>query len=233
MLTVSWCQYENRNKIPWKNGVLKWLNGIPKMHTCNICNRTFSFPSGLIRHMQTHTGEKPYICSQCRKRFARPDYLAKHERTHTGEKPYKCTVCGMGFKQKAHVNSHMTVHTGEKPYKCTVCGMGFGRPYTLTKHARKLHTNPAPSADSVQTHGEPVGMVATTTHTVSCSATTVTNVSSPHGSATIVTTPSRGGETITVIQGSTNEVLIDFKTVDLSGNEYDYDETDKFDDIEG
>ena len=37
--------------------------------------------------MRIHTGEKPYHCSQCDNAFSNKTNLIKHMRTHTGDKP--------------------------------------------------------------------------------------------------------------------------------------------------
>ena len=75
----------------------------------------------VIRHMMTHTGEKPHQCSQYGKAFPKASTLKRHMRTHTSEKPYQCTHCEKVFSQTSNLNTHMMTHTGERPHQCSQC----------------------------------------------------------------------------------------------------------------
>ena len=50
-------------------------------HECDVCEKVFRYPSGLARHMRTHTKEKPYKCDVCEKRYRYAQSLRYHKRT--------------------------------------------------------------------------------------------------------------------------------------------------------
>ncbi|XP_052125687.1 zinc finger protein 205-like [Frankliniella occidentalis] len=103
---------------------------------CSFCGLTCHFKSNLVRHMRTHTGEKPYQCDNCTQRFAQKSHLVRHMRKHTGEKPYMCDICKELFGQKTDLVRHMRRHTGEKPYQCEICKERFARKSSLVLHMR-------------------------------------------------------------------------------------------------
>ncbi|BFZ60174.1 zinc-finger protein [Saitoella coloradoensis] len=95
-------------------------------HKCPICGHRFAEEGVLKQHMRTHTGERPFVCSVCSKCFSASTALSVHMRTHTGDKPLICKFpgCGKRFSESSNLAKHVRTHTSERPYKCQVTGCG-------------------------------------------------------------------------------------------------------------
>ncbi|KAJ3790396.1 hypothetical protein GGU10DRAFT_371251 [Lentinula aff. detonsa] len=87
---------------------------------CNLCHQNFSEAATLQQHMRRHTREKPYLCDHpgCGKSFAITGALTIHKRTHNGYKPFKCTFCDRAFAESSNLSKHLRTHTGARPYTC-------------------------------------------------------------------------------------------------------------------
>lgn len=83
-----------------------------KIYICKICKKSFTHPSTLKDHVNTHYNNKPYKCKYegCNKSFSNNSNLNRHIRIHTGEKPYKCEICNKRFSQSSNLKVHMKTH---------------------------------------------------------------------------------------------------------------------------
>ncbi|KAI8431633.1 hypothetical protein MSG28_016112 [Choristoneura fumiferana] len=143
-----------------------------KIFSCNTCKKGFAHKKVLIRHIKTHTDEKPYMCEicdkpcktftglkqhaashktdkkeyscdVCNKKFRFQCFLKRHALLHTGEKPHQCEVCKRQFAQQSHLLKHMRIHTGEKPFTCETCNKNFRCKSNLVQH-QLMHTRDPP-----------------------------------------------------------------------------------------
>ncbi|XP_029974374.1 zinc finger and SCAN domain-containing protein 2-like [Salarias fasciatus] len=137
------CEETRGEIVPKKRKSCQNSGGLSGKIICEICGKSYIRRSELMRHMRSHTGEKPYSCETCGKSFSLQGNLLVHRRTHTGEKPYSCTICGKSFSQQSHLLGHIRTHTGEKPYSCTICGKSFSKQSTFVGHMR-THTGEKP-----------------------------------------------------------------------------------------
>ena len=92
-------------------------------------------------------------CPYCDRKFPWSSSLVRHIRTHTGQKPYTCEVCNYPFTTKSNCDRHLLrkhpdsaqALGGYKPYRCCRCpSAAFSSTDALRKHEMLKHGRPAP-----------------------------------------------------------------------------------------
>lgn len=105
----------------------------------------------VIRHMMTHSDQKPFLCPDCGLAFKQLAQLKNHEVVHKmpddmplWAKVKKCTKCDRFFANSKSLKSHVkTVHEKIRPFICNICGHKSSRKAMLELHMRQ-HTASKP-----------------------------------------------------------------------------------------
>ena len=106
-----------------------------KPFPCDKCEKSFSLPTNLKKHMRIHTGEKNYSCDKCEKLFSYRSGLRTHMMKHN-DQPTTCNYCGESFLLKESLRSHKKTHAREESLFCVDCGKLFSNVGNLTKHIK-------------------------------------------------------------------------------------------------
>uniref|UniRef100_A0A2A4JJL3 C2H2-type domain-containing protein n=1 Tax=Heliothis virescens TaxID=7102 RepID=A0A2A4JJL3_HELVI len=113
-------------------------------HKCSVCERGFKTIASLQNHVNMHNGVKPHVCKYCNSPFTTSGELVRHVRyKHTHEKPHKCTECDYASVELSKLRRHVRCHTGERPYQCPHCTYASPDTFKLKRHLR-THTGEKP-----------------------------------------------------------------------------------------
>ncbi|CAH0716329.1 unnamed protein product, partial [Brenthis ino] len=113
-------------------------------HKCSVCERGFKTIASLQNHVNMHNGVKPHVCKYCKSPFTTSGELVRHVRyRHTHEKPHKCTECDYASVELSKLRRHVRCHTGERPYQCPHCTYASQDTFKLKRHLR-THTGEKP-----------------------------------------------------------------------------------------
>ena len=107
-------------------------------YKCDHCLKAFSSQSALNLHRKTHL-PPAFKCDFCPTMFAQKINRDRHMNTHTGVKPYECELCDERFAQEYGLKVHRERHQStERKHKCEVCFKTFATSSCLSQH-RKAH----------------------------------------------------------------------------------------------
>ncbi|XP_056398635.1 zinc finger and BTB domain-containing protein 40 isoform X2 [Hyla sarda] len=123
-------------------------------HPCPSCEKIFSAPSLLERHIVTHVGGKPYNCEICDKAYQQLSGLWYHNRTHHPDlfaaqnhrsskfSSAQCGSCEQVFSNTSTLQKHTKLeHPGTQPFQCLYCSECFQFPGALQHHVSTDHFN--------------------------------------------------------------------------------------------
>ncbi|XP_030645359.1 zinc finger protein 40 [Chanos chanos] len=84
--------------------------GYNPVQVATVVNFSMDQMSGITAKEQKPKKQGKYVCEYCSRACAKPSVLLKHIRSHTGERPYPCVTCGFSFKTKSNLYKHKKSH---------------------------------------------------------------------------------------------------------------------------
>ncbi|XP_075045974.1 zinc finger and BTB domain-containing protein 40 isoform X2 [Mixophyes fleayi] len=126
-------------------------------HPCPSCEKIFSAPSLLERHIVTHVGGKPYNCEICDKAYQQLSGLWYHNRTHHPDlfaaqnhrsskfSSAQCSSCEQVFSNTSILQKHTKIeHPDGKVYECEKCKQTYPTSAALQVHVKCKHSGSQP-----------------------------------------------------------------------------------------
>jgi len=88
-----------------------------KPFKCAQCGKGFSVKCNLKAHEETHKSvyERPFKCDQCFHTSTTLPLLKLHMNSHTGDRPFICDLCGESYKRPSNLRRHRRVMCKYRP----------------------------------------------------------------------------------------------------------------------
>ncbi|EDV48673.1 uncharacterized protein Dere_GG16751 [Drosophila erecta] len=106
-------------------------------HYCTKCPKSYTSKNGLVLHMNSHNGSRPFQCKNCHRGFKDPSAMKRHQALHD-KFPFRCDICLKGFLLRSQLIKHQDVHTGKRPHRCELCDVHYRHRYNLNKHKSSI-----------------------------------------------------------------------------------------------
>ena len=119
---------------------------VRRQFKCPECEKVFRFKQNLSRHINLHTGAKPFICEYCARQFRDASALVVHVKIKHNDRsnlPHACDICNKRFCNKSSKDTHVLLHNADKKFMCDKCGNSFRTEFYLKRH-ETIHTGEKP-----------------------------------------------------------------------------------------
>ncbi len=108
-------------------------------HSCSSCGKTYHYLSRLETHQRWCTAA-PVKCKDCDKTYSHPRSLQRHLISRHSKSIYECDACSLSFNTSKQYNKHMIRHIKVDPTKhqCPDCLRTFSKNTALRAHVDSL-----------------------------------------------------------------------------------------------
>uniref|UniRef100_A0A674E6Y1 Zinc finger and BTB domain containing 40 n=1 Tax=Salmo trutta TaxID=8032 RepID=A0A674E6Y1_SALTR len=131
---------------------LQTSHKISEPHDCQKCRLSFSTLEDHRKHIQECHPKEYHRCPECNKMFTNPALLEKHIAVHAGGKPFSCKLCQKSYQQMSGLwyhnrTNHPEVFAGQTHrqlkslLQCSVCCKFLHSASSLAKHQKTEHTD--------------------------------------------------------------------------------------------
>ncbi|XP_060721737.1 zinc finger protein 729 [Tachysurus vachellii] len=117
-------------------------------YACSLCPQTFALKEGLHVHQYNfHRPSRKLQCDVCARSFSNFTNLVKHSLLHNGIRSHQCLSCNLSFANNKHLQEHLNTHNNSASllpsipsepltflHKCNICKSSFSNGDLLYAH---------------------------------------------------------------------------------------------------